>query len=75
VQQRREGVTKIVQRFQARIQGGMVHAFKAGKAFRLPLPLRLVLRVPGLRNLPPRIPAFGVRRTKLERPEVVVGRF
>jgi len=31
--------------------------------------LRLILRVPGLRNLPSRVPAFGVRRVRLERPE------
>jgi 2-polyprenyl-6-methoxyphenol hydroxylase-like FAD-dependent oxidoreductase len=68
VQRRREGVTKIIQRFQARIQNGMVLAFESGRAFRLPLPLRLVQRVPWLRDLPPRIPAFGVRRVRLEQP-------
>ena len=46
----------------------MVAAFESGRMFRLPLPLRLILRVPGLRNLPPRVPAFGVRRVRLERP-------
>ena len=69
VQRRREGVTKIIQRFQSRIQGGMVEAFESGRAFRLPLPVRLLQRVPWLRDLPPRIPAFGVRRVRLERPE------
>ena len=69
VQRRREGVTKIIQRFQSRIQGGMVDAFESGRAFRLPLPVRLLQRVPWLRDLPPRIPAFGVRRVRLERPD------
>lgn len=68
VQRRREGVTRIIQRFQARIQGGMVQAFEAGRAFRLPLLVRVLQRVPWLRDLPPRIPAFGVRRVRLERP-------
>lgn len=68
VQRRRESVTKTIQRFQARIQRGMVEAFEAGRAFRLPLPLRIVLQIPGLRDLPARLPAFGVRRVRLERP-------
>ena len=68
VQRRRERVTKIIHNFQAGIQGRMVKAFDSGRMFRLPLPLRLILRVPGLRNLPPRVPAFGVRRVRLERP-------
>ena len=69
VQRRRERVTRFIQRFQSRIQQGMVAAFESGRMFRLPLALRLILRVPGLRNLPPRVPAFGVRRVRLERPE------
>jgi 2-polyprenyl-6-methoxyphenol hydroxylase-like FAD-dependent oxidoreductase len=69
VQRRRERVTRFIQRFQSRIQQGMVAAFESGRMFRLPLPLRLILRVPGLRNLPPRVPAFGVRRVRLEHPE------
>jgi hypothetical protein len=46
----------------------MVQAFESGRAFRLPLPVRLLQRVPWLRDLPPRIPAFGVRRVRLENP-------
>ena len=69
VQSRREGVTKFIQGFQARIRGGMVSAFESGRAFRLPLPLRTILRIPGLRDLPARMTAFGVRRVRIERPE------
>lgn len=69
VQRRREGVTRVIQRFQAEVQRRLVAAFEAGRMFRLPLPLRLILRVPGLRDLPPRVAAFGVRRVRLERPE------
>jgi len=71
VQRRRERVTKIIHKFQARVQGGMVRAFESGRMFRLPLSLRLMLRVPGLRNLPPRVVAFGVRRVRLERTDEV----
>jgi 2-polyprenyl-6-methoxyphenol hydroxylase-like FAD-dependent oxidoreductase len=69
IQRRREGITKIIQAFQARIRRGMVDAFGSGRLFRLPLPLRIVLRIPGLRNLPARVTAFGVRRVRIERPE------
>jgi hypothetical protein len=33
--------------------------------------VRAVLRVPGLRDLPSRLAALGVRRVRLERPEEV----
>jgi 2-polyprenyl-6-methoxyphenol hydroxylase-like FAD-dependent oxidoreductase len=69
IQRRREGVTKFIQGFQARIREAMVAAFESGRLFRLPLPLRAVLRIPGLRNLPARMTAFGVRRVRVERPE------
>jgi hypothetical protein len=49
----------------------MVAAFESGRMFRLPLPLRIILRIPWLRDLPPRVPAFGVRRVRLERPEEI----
>jgi 2-polyprenyl-6-methoxyphenol hydroxylase-like FAD-dependent oxidoreductase len=71
IQRRREGVTKFIQGFQARVRDGMVDAFESGRLFRLPLPLRVILRIPGLRNLPARMTAFGVRRVRLERPEEV----
>jgi hypothetical protein len=48
---------------------GLGETLEAAKPFRMPLPLRIALRIPGLRNLPPRVMAFGVRRAKLERPE------
>jgi 2-polyprenyl-6-methoxyphenol hydroxylase-like FAD-dependent oxidoreductase len=68
VQRRREGLTRIIQGFQARVQGGMTAAFEAGRAFRLPLPVRMLQRIPFLRDLAPRITAFGVRRARLEHP-------
>jgi 2-polyprenyl-6-methoxyphenol hydroxylase-like FAD-dependent oxidoreductase len=71
IQRRREGVTKFIQGFQARVRDGMVAAFESGRLFRLPLPLRLLLRIPGLRDLPARVTALGVRRVRLERIEEV----
>jgi 2-polyprenyl-6-methoxyphenol hydroxylase-like FAD-dependent oxidoreductase len=71
VQRRRERVTKIIQGFQSGVQRGLVAAFEAGRSFRLPLPVRVMLRVPLLRNLPARVAAFGVRRVRLEHPEEV----
>jgi 2-polyprenyl-6-methoxyphenol hydroxylase-like FAD-dependent oxidoreductase len=70
VQRRRERLTQIIQRFQRVMQKrGLGETLEAAKPFRMPLPLRIALRIPGLRNLPPRVMAFGVRRAKLERPE------
>ena len=70
VQQRRERLTKIVQLFQRVMQRrGLGETLEGGKPFSMPLPLRIILRIPGLRNIPPRMLAFGVRRARLERPE------
>ena len=41
---------------------------KPGQKFRLPWWLRLVLAVPGLRNLTARMLAFGPRRVRLREP-------
>jgi len=56
---------------RARLRSAYLHLFVLLillPAF-LPLPLRVILRVPGLRNLPGRVAAFGVRRVRLQRPE------
>jgi 2-polyprenyl-6-methoxyphenol hydroxylase-like FAD-dependent oxidoreductase len=72
VQRRRERYTQIVQRFQRVMQKrGLGETLEAAKPFSMPLPLRIVLRIPGLRDLPPRVMAFGVRRARLERPDEV----
>jgi len=68
VQRRRERLTGIVQRFQRVMQrGGLGETLEAAKPFSLPLALRIILKIPGLRDLPPRVMAFGVRRARLER--------
>ncbi len=69
VQRRRERMTRIVQRFQAAQQRRIVDALTSGKPFRMPAPLRLLLRAPGLRTIPGRVIGFGVRRVRIEHPE------
>ena len=68
VQRRRERITSIIQRFQTILQKRILRSFETGTPFKPPLPLRIILRVPGLRNIPARVMAFGVRRVRLEHP-------
>ena len=70
VQRRRERFTKIIQRFQAEVQAGIASALVGGKPFRPPLPVRLAARIPVLRNLQARLTAFGIKRVRLEHPEL-----
>jgi hypothetical protein len=53
---------------QKRIAG---QALESPKPFKPPLPLRVILRLPGLRNLPARVMAFGIRRVRLERSQEI----
>jgi 2-polyprenyl-6-methoxyphenol hydroxylase-like FAD-dependent oxidoreductase len=71
VQRRRERVTRIIQRFQGQLLSNLLASIRAGRPTRVPWPVRILLRVPGLRNLPGRIVAFGVRRVRVEHPEEV----
>ncbi|MBI3411081.1 MAG: FAD-dependent monooxygenase, partial [Planctomycetes bacterium] len=66
VQKCRERPTKVIQRIQGVIQKRIAApALAGGKPFRPPWWLRLVLRVPVLRNIPGRLMAFGIRRVKV----------
>src|SRR5215210_2338598 len=61
VQRRRELPTRVIQRFQALIQQRVLApALGSDQPFAPPLPLRLLPRVPVLRNLPARLIAFGL---------------
>ena len=63
VQRRREWPTRLIQSVQTAIQKRIIAAaLNPNKPFRVPLLLRLILRVPGLRNLPARVIGFGFRR-------------
>lgn len=66
VQQLREPAVKIVQRMQRFMQETIAKPGLAkGAKFHLPLPLRILLHVPVLRNLPGYMMAFGPHRVHL----------
>lgn len=60
VQRRREFPTRLVQRAQTLAQRWVVSAaLGSTETYRLPLPLRILLRTPALRDIPARLIAFG----------------
>jgi 2-polyprenyl-6-methoxyphenol hydroxylase-like FAD-dependent oxidoreductase len=65
IQRRRDRPTRIIQTVQSRVQQLLVERALSGKAFQVPWPVRLLLRTPGLRQLPIRVFALGVSRTRL----------
>jgi 2-polyprenyl-6-methoxyphenol hydroxylase-like FAD-dependent oxidoreductase len=69
VQKRRERMTRLVQRFQASQQERIIKTLESGRLMRVPLPVRVMLRVPGLRTIPARVTAFGGRRVRLQQPQ------
>ena len=69
VQRRRERMTRLVQRFQASQQERIIKTLESGRPMRVPLPVRVMLRVPGLRTIPARVTAFGGRRVRLQQPQ------
>ncbi len=69
VQRRRELPTRLIQRFQALIQQRVLApTLRSNAPFAPPLLLRLLLRVPVLRNIPSRIVAFGFWRVRVKTP-------
>ena len=61
VQRRREWLTRFIQRFQAVIQRRVLaSALRSSEPFDPPLPLRLLPRIPILRDFPARLIAFGL---------------
>jgi 2-polyprenyl-6-methoxyphenol hydroxylase-like FAD-dependent oxidoreductase len=67
VQRRRLWPTQVIQGFQGLVQGQIAApALQAGRSFRLPWWLRLLLRLPLLRDLPGRLIGFGVRRVRVQ---------
>jgi 2-polyprenyl-6-methoxyphenol hydroxylase-like FAD-dependent oxidoreductase len=68
VQRRRELPTRLIQRFQSLIQQRVLApALRSNAPFAPPLLLRLLLRVPVLRNVPSRIVAFGFWPVRLKK--------
>jgi 2-polyprenyl-6-methoxyphenol hydroxylase-like FAD-dependent oxidoreductase len=67
VQRQRERPTRIIQGIQALVQKRIIAgALQANQTFRVPLVLRMILRIPYLRDIPAKILAFGVRRVHLK---------
>lgn len=67
VQKSREFPVKVIQRFQRLIQDRIAApGLDQGKPFRIPLFLRVMSHIPGLRNLPGRILAYGVRKVRVK---------
>jgi 2-polyprenyl-6-methoxyphenol hydroxylase-like FAD-dependent oxidoreductase len=61
VQRRRELPTRAIQAFQAFVQRRVLApALKTQGPFAIPTPIRLVVRIPGLRALPARLVGFGI---------------
>jgi len=66
VQARRELAVKVIQRFQGLVQDRVVKtALDKDRPFQLPLVVRVLLKVPVLRDLPARLIAFGIRRARI----------
>jgi 2-polyprenyl-6-methoxyphenol hydroxylase-like FAD-dependent oxidoreductase len=67
VQSQRELPTRFIQALQTQLQKRVLAAsLDAGGAFRMPLALRILTRLPLLRNLPARIIGFGLRRVHVK---------
>ena len=67
VQRERERPTRIIQWIQKQVQQRIIGAaLRSNAPLTLPLAVRLLLRVPGLRDIPARIIAFGVRRVQVK---------
>ncbi|MEZ5553329.1 MAG: FAD-dependent oxidoreductase [Pseudomonadales bacterium] len=65
IQSRRMRATRITQAVQDRIQDQIVKRALRNQPFALPLPVRLALAIPGLRDIPARLFALGLPRTRL----------
>ncbi len=65
IQRRRSRPTRIIQAVQSRVQSLLVERALTAEEFEIPAPARLLFQTPGLRQLPIRIFALGVSRTRL----------
>lgn len=66
-QHRREPAIRVIQRFQSFVQKRIAQAaLTSGSNFQLPLMMRVMLRLPFLRDLPARLIAFGLRKVRIK---------
>ncbi len=65
IQRRRLPATRITQGLQGGIQATLVRRAIDGRPFDLPLPVKIVTAIPGLRQLPIRIFSLGLPRARL----------
>jgi 2-polyprenyl-6-methoxyphenol hydroxylase-like FAD-dependent oxidoreductase len=69
VQSQREWPTRVIQKIQSVVQTRMIaSALKNQNNLTVPWWLRLFFKIPGLRDIPARILAFGIKRVRLEEP-------
>ncbi len=67
IQRQRAWPTRVIQAFQAQIQQRIIApALRGSASFRLPLSMRVVPRIPLLRNIPTALIAFGPKRVRVE---------
>lgn len=66
VQRQREWPTRVIQRMQSMMQNNlMIRALRSTRPTTIPWQLKLLLKIPILRDIPSRLIAFGPRRVRL----------
>jgi 2-polyprenyl-6-methoxyphenol hydroxylase-like FAD-dependent oxidoreductase len=71
VQRRRERAVRVIQAFQSIVQTRFLKpALSSSTAPSIPWAARIVLSLPILRDMPPRIVALGIDRPRVETPEI-----
>ena len=68
VQERRMKPTSTIQRIQGVMQKNIVAMALKNLEFELPLIAKIILKIPGLRDIPPRTMALGISRVRIENP-------
>jgi len=67
VERRREWPTRVIQAFQAFMQKNLIaRVLESQQAARIPWQLRWIMATPVLRDLPPRMIAFGPKRVRVD---------
>ena len=70
VQRQREWPVVVIQWVQTQIQKRVIAAaLKSTTALQMPAPLRVLLRIPVIRDLPARVLTFGVRKVHVDLPD------